>query len=160
MVLDHSKDQEGLVKPAVAAARDGYGTAWMRHTAETFGDFGGDMRRFVVVEALCLVLLGVGWWFGRFRDQPGGMPGMGHRELAQTMRYLPGLYADRVSSRMLQRVTGAASAGQLEKAVELLIRSLHAREEPVTVQERDELRAVLEAMNMPEDRIDGLSLQR
>lgn len=118
------------------------------------------MRRFGVVEAFCLVWLGVGWWFGRFQDQTAGMPGMGHRELARTMRYLPGLYADRISSRMLQRVTGAASAGQFEKAVDLLIRSLNARGEPVTVQERAELRAVLAAMNMPAERIDALAVQR
>jgi hypothetical protein len=50
-------------------------------------------------------------------------------------------------------------AGQFEKAVEQLIRSLHTRAEPVTADERDELRAVLEAMNIPGDRIDGLALQ-
>jgi hypothetical protein len=85
--------------------------------------------------------------------------GMGHRELAQTMRHLPGRYTDRLGPRTLQRVTRAA-AGQFEKAVERLIWSLHAREEPVTADERDELCAVLEAMNMPDDRIDGLTLQR
>jgi hypothetical protein len=85
---------------------------------------------------------------------------MGHRELAQTMRRLPGRYTDRLGSRTLRRVTRAAAAGQFEKAVERLIRSLHARAEPVTADERDELRAVLEAMNMPDDRVDGLALQR
>jgi hypothetical protein len=74
------------------------------------------------------------------------------------MRYLPD--ADRLSSRTLQRVTSEASAGEFEKAVELLIRSLRARAEPVTVQERDELRAVLEAMNMPAEHIDALAVQR
>jgi hypothetical protein len=85
---------------------------------------------------------------------------MGHRELAQAMRHLPGRYTDRLGPRTLQRVTSAAAAGQFEKAVEQLIRSLRARAEPVTADERDELRAVLEAMNMPDDRIDGLAVQR
>jgi hypothetical protein len=85
---------------------------------------------------------------------------MGHRELAQTMRHLPGRYTGRIGPRTLQRVTSAAAAGQFERAVERLIRSLHVRAEPVTAGERDELRAVLEAMNMPDDRIDGLVLQR
>jgi len=85
---------------------------------------------------------------------------MGHRELAQTMRHLPGRYTGRLGPRTLRRVTNAAAAGQFERAVEQLIRSLHVRAEPVTTGERDELRAVLEAMNMPDDRIDGLAVQR
>jgi hypothetical protein len=85
---------------------------------------------------------------------------MGHRELAQTMRHLPGRYTNRLGPRTLQRVTSAAAAGQFEKAVEKLIWSLRVRAEAVTADERDELRAVLDAMNMPHDRIDSLAVRR
>jgi hypothetical protein len=47
MTLDHSKNQAGLVKPTVVAERDGYGTAWLRHTA-------GHIRGIVVMVWLAL----------------------------------------------------------------------------------------------------------
>jgi hypothetical protein len=86
-------------------------------------------------------------------------PRQEQRELAATMRTLPGRFADRVSSSALERITGAAAAGRWEEAVDELITALCARAEAVTDQERDELRAVLEAMNMDGERVDGL-LQR
>jgi hypothetical protein len=73
---------------------------------------------------------------------------MGHRELAQMLRRVPGRYYGRLPERALAKVTGAAAAGQWEKAVEDLIISLSAHAVPVTAEERQELRAVLEAMHM------------
>jgi hypothetical protein len=78
------------------------------------------------------------------------------RELAAAMRALPGRFVGRLSARALERITGAAAAGRWEEAVEELITALCARSEAVTDHERGELRAVLEALNMDGDRIDGL----
>jgi hypothetical protein len=86
-------------------------------------------------------------------------PRQEQRELAATMRALPGRFADRLSSYALERITGAAAAGRWEEAVDELITALHTRAEAVTNQERDELRAVLAVMNMDGERVDGL-LQR
>jgi hypothetical protein len=82
------------------------------------------------------------------------------RDLAEAMRRLPGRYADRLSARTVQRITGAAAAGQWEKAVDELITALHARAEAVTAAERDDLHALLDALNMPAERVDNLAVQR
>jgi serine/threonine protein kinase HipA of HipAB toxin-antitoxin module len=79
------------------------------------------------------------------------------QELAATMRRLPGRFADRLSARALERVTGAAAAGRWEEALDELITALHARAEVITADERAELRTVLAAMNMDGDRVDGLA---
>lgn len=71
-----------------------------------------------------------------------------HRELAQIMRHLPSQYADRLPHRAHRQIQAAAAAGQWEKAVETLIRALCKQAKAVTVAERDQLRAVLDAMNM------------
>jgi hypothetical protein len=86
-------------------------------------------------------------------------PRQEQRELAEAMRALPGRFADRLSASALERITGAAAGGRWEEAVEELITALHARAEAVTDQERDELHAACEAMNMDGERVDGL-LQR
>jgi hypothetical protein len=73
---------------------------------------------------------------------------MDHRELAQMIRRAPGRYYGRLPQRALAKVTGAAAVGQWEKAVEELIISLSAHAVPLTAEERQELRAILEAMHM------------
>jgi hypothetical protein len=78
------------------------------------------------------------------------------RELAEAMRRLPGRFADRLSPRTVEQVRGAAAAGRWEQAVDELIIALHARAEAVTDQEREQLRAVLEALEMPGERADAL----
>jgi hypothetical protein len=78
------------------------------------------------------------------------------RELADRMRRLPGLFADRISARTLKKVSDAASAGAWEQAVDDLIVALQARAEPVTDQERIELHLVVEALCMPAERVDAL----
>lgn len=78
------------------------------------------------------------------------------RELAAAIRALPGRFADRLSASALERITGAAAAGQWEDAVEELITALCARAEAIIDTERDELRTVLVAMNMTSEHLDGL----
>lgn len=79
-----------------------------------------------------------------------------HRELARAIRRLPDRYRGRVPAHTLRQVSGAASAGKWEAAIDRLIMSLHAHAEPVTLGEREELGAILKAMNMPGNRIDRL----
>jgi thioredoxin-like negative regulator of GroEL len=79
------------------------------------------------------------------------------RELAERMRRLPGRFGDRLSARTLAEVRRSAAAGQWEKALDKLITGLHARGEAVSVEEREELLAVLRALDMPRERVDGLS---
>jgi len=102
-----------------------------------------------------------GWETGL--SKPGSAavtgPGMGHGELVQAMRHLPGRFADRLGTRTLNRVTSACAAGQWEKAVQVLITALRARAEPITTAERDQLSALLEALRMPGERVDKLTLQ-
>jgi hypothetical protein len=78
------------------------------------------------------------------------------RELAEAMRGLPGRFADRLSARTVEQVRGAAAAGRWEQAIDELIMALDTRAEMVTDQEREELRAVLEALDMPGEQVDAL----
>lgn len=113
------------------------------------------------VLAEVLALLGLVEDAGRY-----GRPGSGlartreeHRELAEMMRGLPGLFTDRLSGSALERITGLAAAGWWEEAVDELITALHARAEAVTHAERAKLRAVLQALNMSGERVDALLLR-
>jgi hypothetical protein len=113
-------------------------------------------RMSVLNEAL--QFLGLAGGAARYRGPApcASRPRQEQRELAATMRALPGRFADRLSASALERITGAAAAGQWEEAVEELITALHTRAKAVTDQERDELHAVLAAMNMNGERVGGL----
>jgi thioredoxin-like negative regulator of GroEL len=78
------------------------------------------------------------------------------RELAEAMRRLPGRFATRLSAQTMEQVRGAAAAGRWEQAVDELIIALQARAGTVTDQERQELRAVLQALRMPTERVEAL----
>lgn len=78
------------------------------------------------------------------------------RELAEAIRRIPGRYGNRLSARAREQVTAAAGAGQWEEAIDHLITALRARAETITVGEGEELRDVLEALNMPADCLDAL----
>lgn len=78
------------------------------------------------------------------------------RELAEVMRRLPGRYAGRLTPRTLRGIRGAAAAGQWEQALDRLLTALRARSAPVTAGEREELRTVLAALQMPTERVDSL----
>ncbi|SEG84515.1 hypothetical protein SAMN04489712_11717 [Thermomonospora echinospora] len=94
---------------------------------------------------------------GRRRYDIAGTPTQAeNQELAEVMRRLPERYADRLTPRTLQGISGAAAAGQWEQAVDRLLAALRARSAPVTAGERDELHMVLAALRMPADRVDAL----
>lgn len=75
------------------------------------------------------------------------------RELAEAMRQLPGRFADRVPAHALDQVNIAAAAGRWEQAVDKLISALHDCGEAITDQEHDKLHAVLQALDMPGERL-------
>lgn len=79
------------------------------------------------------------------------------RELADAMRRLPDRFADRLSARTVEQVRAAAAAGRWEHAVDELITALQARAEAVTLEEREHLREVLKALEMPDEPVDALS---
>jgi hypothetical protein len=82
------------------------------------------------------------------------------RGLAQAMRWLPRHYATRLSARTLEEITTAAATGQWETAIDQLITTLHARAETITDSEREELRAVMEVLNMSTDCLDTLVVSK
>ncbi|CNF62313.1 Uncharacterised protein [Mycobacterium tuberculosis] len=84
------------------------------------------------------------------------MPREQQRKLADTMRHLPGRFQDRLPPAVLQRITGAAAAGQWEKAIDHLVMALYMRHAPVTPAERAELRGALRALGIPTRRVDTL----
>jgi 2-hydroxychromene-2-carboxylate isomerase len=114
----------------------------------------------------CLMLVALVWVVrligggrsrsGRHVPQWTGGTETDHRELARAIRGLPDRYRGRVPARTLRQVSGAGSAGKWEAAIDRLIMSLDAHAERVTLGEREELRAILKAMNMPGNRVDRL----
>jgi hypothetical protein len=78
------------------------------------------------------------------------------RELAEAMRRLPGRFSDRLSARTVEQVRSAAAAGRWEQAVAELVIALRVRAETVTDQEREQLRAVLEALHMSAEPVEAL----
>lgn len=80
-------------------------------------------------------------------------------EIVEKAEALPDRFADRLTGSTLwsiQRMRGGGEYGEL--TIELAA-SLAAHQVPVTAAERDELRALLEAMGMPTDPIGQLNVQ-
>lgn len=114
----------------------------------------------LLLDVLWVLRAAVGWQARYSGPGSAGVtgPGMGRRELVQAMRHLPGRYADRLGARTLDRIAGASASGQWERAVKVLIAALHTRAQPITLQEREELRALLQALDLPGERVDKLTL--
>jgi hypothetical protein len=84
---------------------------------------------------------------------------MDEHEIARRASTLPDRFADRISpqtSEIIQLMEGGGEYGEL--TIELAA-SLAAHNTPVTAAERDELLALLEAMDMPTDPIEKLNVQ-
>jgi hypothetical protein len=104
-----------------------------------------------------LAYLGVAGSYRYDRPSPGAaLTRQEQRELAATMRALPGRFADRLSESALERVQVAAAEARWEQAVEDLITALSVRIAPVTADEREQLHAGLAAMNMACEQLDAL----
>jgi thioredoxin-like negative regulator of GroEL len=80
-------------------------------------------------------------------------------EMMDRVNALPDRFAGRLDPTDLDDVREAAYAGEWGEAVDNLIAGLAQNRAAVTTAERDELCALLEAMGLPTDITDGLTLQ-
>lgn len=84
---------------------------------------------------------------------------MDEYEIAQRASSLAHRFADRIPQQTLEIIELMDGGGEYgELTVELSV-SLAAHKVPVTPEERDELRALLEAMGMATDPIEKLNVQ-
>lgn len=84
---------------------------------------------------------------------------MTEAEVIERAETLPERFADRVPERTLWSIKRMRGGGEYGELTIELAASLAAHKTPVTPEERDELRALLEAMNMPTDPIEQLNVQ-
>ena len=84
---------------------------------------------------------------------------MTETEIIERAETLPDRYADRVTERTLWSIKRMRGGGEYGEMTIELAASLAAHKTPVTAAERDELRALLEAMSMPTDPIEQLNVQ-
>ena len=80
-------------------------------------------------------------------------------EVAQRASGLPATFAERVPPSTMESIQLMEEGGEYEELTIELAASLAAHNTPVTAAERDELLALLEAMEMPTDPIDKLNVQ-
>jgi hypothetical protein len=84
---------------------------------------------------------------------------MDQNEIARRASSLPARFADRIPARTLEIIRLTDGGGEYGELTIELAASLAAQHAPVTAAERDELRALLEAMRMPTDPIAKLNVQ-
>ena len=84
---------------------------------------------------------------------------MNESEVIEHTATLPDRYANRVPPQDLDGMRSMANGGEWQELVDLLIASLIVTQAPVTPAERDELRSLLEAMDMPGHTVAGLNVQ-
>jgi hypothetical protein len=84
---------------------------------------------------------------------------MTESEVIERAETLPERFADRVSESTLWSIKRMRGGGEYGELTIELAASLAAHKTPVTPDERDELRALLEAMNMPTDPIEQLNVR-
>lgn len=83
---------------------------------------------------------------------------MNESEVIARTQALPELYADRVPPVDLEGLRSMASGGEWQELVDLLVASLSSSHARVTVAERDDLRSLLEAMDMPTSQLSTLNV--
>jgi hypothetical protein len=84
---------------------------------------------------------------------------MDKNEIARRASDLPKRFADRIPRDTLEIIKLMDGGGEYGELTIELAASLAAHKTPVTAEERDELRALLEAMNMPTEPIGRLNVQ-
>ena len=84
---------------------------------------------------------------------------MDEYEVAQRASSLPRRFADRIPQQTMEIIELMDGGGEYGELTIELAASLAAHNTPVTPDERDELRALLEAMGMPTDPIEQLNVQ-
>jgi hypothetical protein len=84
---------------------------------------------------------------------------MRESEVIERTEALPERYADRVRPEDLDGLRSMAGGGEWQELVELLVASLILTRAPVSTGERDELRSLLEAMDLPAEALAELNLE-
>src|SRR5690242_3141242 len=83
---------------------------------------------------------------------------MDDKELARRAYELPGRFADRLSPKTFEHVQGAARVGEWDEEIDILLAGLKKADSAISAQERNEIKALLEAMGEPSDRLDQLTV--
>ncbi len=81
---------------------------------------------------------------------------MNEADVIQRVEALPDRYADRVRPQDLDGMRSMADGGEWQELVDLLIASLSLTRAPVTADERNELRSLAQAMDLPTDQLAEL----
>lgn len=84
---------------------------------------------------------------------------MDRYEIARRASSLPQRFADRVPQHTLEIIELMDGGGEYGELTIELAAALAAHKAPVTAEERNELRELLEAMDMPTDPIEQLNVQ-
>jgi hypothetical protein len=84
---------------------------------------------------------------------------MDEHEIARRASTLPDRFAHRIPPQTLEIIQLMEGGGEYGELTIELAASLAAHNTPVTAAERDELLALLEAMDMPTDPIEKLNVQ-
>ena len=84
---------------------------------------------------------------------------MTETEIIERAEALPDRFADRLTESALWSIKRMRGGGEYGLLTIELTASLAVHNMPVTPEERDELLALLEAMNMPTDPIEQLNVQ-
>jgi hypothetical protein len=77
-------------------------------------------------------------------------------DVIQRVEALPDRYADRVRPQDLDGMRSMADGGEWQELMDLLIASLNVTRAPVTADERNELRSLAQAMDLPADQLAEL----
>jgi len=77
-------------------------------------------------------------------------------DVIQRVEALPDRYAGRVRPQDLDGMRSMADGGEWQELVDLLIASLSLTRAPVTADERNELRSLAKAMDLPADQLAEL----
>ena len=81
---------------------------------------------------------------------------MNEADVIQRVEALPDHYADRVRPQDLDGMRSMADGGEWQELMDLLIASLNVTRAPVTADERNELRSLAQAMDLPADQLAEL----
>lgn len=83
---------------------------------------------------------------------------MDRHELARRANALPTRFGGRLPGPGMRQITNAIHAGEWDVGLSNLIAGLTKLNVPVTADERDELAALLEDLEMPTEQLDSLNV--
>jgi hypothetical protein len=93
------------------------------------------------------------------RQEPEGDKVVDEAEVIERAEALPGRYADRIRPQDLDGMRSMAEGGEWQELVHVLLASLAIPQAPVTAAERDDLRSLAEAMELPTGGLAGLNVR-